>query len=648
MVAPLLVLLLACFAGPVEAGWRSSLRRPANQKTSWIANPPDCPPDGVCNTDVCNIGKNWTQEQVCCFVNCNDDACEGGGYFLWSQYVVLIVVAVIYMLVLFVMVSSAADDFFSPSVSAIVAHLKISESVAGVTFMAFGNGAPDVFGSIASVLSSPTPKAGLALGELFGGGLFVTTMVTSTIILTKPFKVEVFSTVRDLVFYLFTIAFLLFCFMFSSQVYLWMPLSMLGIYAVYVVTVVVAQAVHQKRKKRKRAETGKSLRSRAVTVIPNSTGVPEIQIISEAVGKIQGHVPELGANENYMKRASVTFSMKNGIAPFLGPVLHPLPVVTPGGEDDEAEDEEFVVVHHQVFTGAEARSRAASVAPEPRQVHTWKQLLADVADHLNPMPDPEEFREANIVFKALSVVKIIPTILFKLTIPLNETSWSKAMAMILCATCPQFLLFAVQMINLKPFDGSPGLWAYALGLSVILITLVSIFTTLGKEPKFYKEVYSYAGFLMAIAWIYLISSEVVNVVTMLGVVSKISHEVLGLTILAWSNSIGDLIADVSVVKQGYPRMAMAAAIGGPLFNLLMGFGLPFTIARARGKYIPLNINPIYRLLMLFLTISLGTTLLGVFIQRYYLRRPHAVVLMSVYATFLVFVALSETNVLVWN
>ena len=86
------------------------------------------------------------------------------------------------MLWLFVMISSAADDFFSPNVAAIVAHLKINESVAvssfnkffnsinikGVTFLAFGNGAPDIFGSIASVLSSPSPKAGLALGELLG------------------------------------------------------------------------------------------------------------------------------------------------------------------------------------------------------------------------------------------------------------------------------------------------------------------------------------------------------------------------------------------------------------------------------------------------------------------------------------------------
>ncbi len=39
-----------------------------------------------------------------------------------------------------------------------------------------------------------------------------------------------------------------------------------------------------------------------------------------------------------------------------------------------------------------------------------------------------------------------------------------------------------------------------------------------------------------------------------------------MTILAWGNSIGDLVADLSVVKQGYPRMAISAAIGGPLFS----------------------------------------------------------------------------------
>lgn len=37
--------------------------------------------------------------------------------------------------------------------------------------------------------------------------------------------------------------------------------------------------------------------------------------------------------------------------------------------------------------------------------------------------------------------------------------------------------------------------------------------------------------------------------------------------MAWSNSIGDLVADISVARQGFPQMAASAAIGGPLFSM---------------------------------------------------------------------------------
>lgn len=38
----------------------------------------------------------------------------------------------------------------------------------GVTFMAFGNGAADIFAAMASVLGSGQPKVGLAVGGLVG------------------------------------------------------------------------------------------------------------------------------------------------------------------------------------------------------------------------------------------------------------------------------------------------------------------------------------------------------------------------------------------------------------------------------------------------------------------------------------------------
>ncbi|CAB3402464.1 unnamed protein product [Caenorhabditis bovis] len=612
--------------------------------------------ESFCDSENCKLSKGWTRRDICEYIKCNPDACEGGGYLLWSQYVecpestaarvILIIVGVSYMLVLFVMLSSAADDFFSPSISSIVAHLKISESVAGVTFMAFGNGAPDVFGSVASVLSSPIPKADLALGELLGGALFVTTMVVSTIVLTSPFDVEIISTFRDLTFFIIALAFLSVCFILFDHVEIWMPLIFLGLYVIYVATVIVIEILHRRRHIPRHMSSVRSRHSVAPIHRMTINNVPEIQVITNAIDKLKEHVDEKVQQQK--KRPSFFVSVDdifNGIHPHAGSFL---PDTIDEGE--EAEDEEFVVLHNHVFQGHEARSRAQSEAPKPRKLNNWRNfgLLIDVWEHLKPYPEYDEFLEMNIFSKVITIINVIPMLFFKLTIPLNELSWCKPLALIHCVICPLFLVFSVKVLTVSIFPGSPGIWMYALIFSAVIFTLVAVFTKLGVQPLYYKEIYSYIGFLMSISWIYLISSEVVNVVTMLGIVSRISSEVLGLTIMAWSNSIADLISDVSVVKQGYPRMALAAAIGGPLFNLLMGFGLPFTIAKLQGKYISMIINPTYRLLMLFVGISLLVTFIGIIIQRFRLTRPHSIILITVYISFVIFLILEATDVLVWN
>ena len=50
----------------------------------------------------------------------------------------------------------------------------------------------------------------------------------------------------------------------------------------------------------------------------------------------------------------------------------------------------------------------------------------------------------------------------------------------------------------------------------------------GKEAILFQEIYSYLGFLMSLAWMYFIAAEVVDVVSMIGVVSRLSHEVTAL------------------------------------------------------------------------------------------------------------------------
>ena len=70
----------------------------------------------------------------------------------------------------------------------------------------------------------------------------------------------------------------------------------------------------------------------------------------------------------------------------------------------------------------------------------------------------------------------------------------------------------------------------------------------------------------------------VGLLTSLGFMWNIPSAIMGLTFLAWANSVGDLVADISLAKVGKAKTAVAACFGTPLLNLLVGLGLGCLIA----------------------------------------------------------------------
>merc|ERR1712002_84627 len=115
----------------------------------------------------------------------------------------------------------------------------------------------------------------------------------------------------------------------------------------------------------------------------------------------------------------------------------------------------------------------------------------------------------------------------------------------------------------------------------------------------------------------------VELLTAFGVVFKISTAILGLTLLAWGNSIGDLIANVVMARQGFARMGFSACFGAPIFNLTMGFGLAMIIKCANEKIttIYLSYESTMLVLAFFVMISCASSLIAIpFILRWNVRR----------------------------
>ena len=96
------------------------------------------------------------------------------------------------------------------------------------------------------------------------------------------------------------------------------------------------------------------------------------------------------------------------------------------------------------------------------------------------------------------------------------------------------------------------------------------------------------GFITALCWIYILAVELVHALQALARVFDVTDAFVGLTILGPSQSLADLITNVTLARGGMPLMAAAACIAAPLLDILFGVGLAGVCvcvcvrARARG------------------------------------------------------------------
>lgn len=92
------------------------------------------------------------------------------------------------------------------------------------------------------------------------------------------------------------------------------------------------------------------------------------------------------------------------------------------------------------------------------------------------------------------------------------------------------------------------------------------------KPK--KLLLSFYGLIFAIAWIYIIAGEVVEVLQVLSKALQISETMMGMIFQALGFSISDLISNVTMARKGHVQMAVTASFASPMQNLLLGIGIP--------------------------------------------------------------------------
>ncbi|XP_029777155.1 mitochondrial sodium/calcium exchanger protein isoform X1 [Suricata suricatta] len=523
--------------------------------------------------DVCGLNVS----DRCDFIRTNPDCRSEGGYINYLEELfcrfppsllpLAITLDAFWLLYLFLILGVTAAKFFCPNLSAISTLLKLSHNVAGVTFLAFGNGAPDIFSAL--VAFSDPRTAGLALGALFGAGVLVTTVVAGGIAILRPFTAASRPFLRDIVFYMVAV-FLTFTALYLGRVTLAWALGYLGLYVFYVVTVVVCTWIYR-----------------------------------------------------WQRRRSLVYSM---------------PATPEMLSDCEAEP---------------VSSNSYDYGEEYRPLLFYQETTAQIlVQALNPL-DYRKWRNKSASWRALKVFKLPVEFLLLLTVPVvdpdkEDGNWKRPLNCLHLVISPLVLALTLQsgVYGFYEIGGLLPVWAVVV-IAGTALAAVTFFATSNSEPPRFHWLFAFLGFLTSALWINAAATEVVNILRSLGVVFRLSNTVLGLTLLAWGNSIGDAFSDFTLARQGYPRMAFSACFGGIILNILVGVGLGCLLQISRS-HTEVKLEPDGLLVWVLagaLGLSLVCSLVSVPLQCFQLDKVYGLCLLLFYVSFLVVALLTEFGVI---
>ncbi|XP_030794158.1 mitochondrial sodium/calcium exchanger protein isoform X1 [Rhinopithecus roxellana] len=541
---------------------------------------PQFPASGVNQTPVVDCRKvcGLNVSDRCDFIRTNPDCHSDGGYLDYLEGIfchfppnllpLAVTLYVSWLLYLFLILGVTAAKFFCPNLSAISTTLKLSHNVAGVTFLAFGNGAPDIFSAL--VAFSDPHTAGLALGALFGAGVLVTTVVAGGITILHPFMAASRPFFRDIVFYMVAV-FLTFIMLFRGRVTMAWALGYLGLYVFYVVTVILCTWIYR-----------------------------------------------------WQRRGSLVYSMP----------------VTPEILSDSEEDR------------VSSNSNSYDYGDEYRPLFFYQETTAQIlARALNPL-DYMKWRRKSAYWKALKVFKLPVEFLLLLTVPVvdpdkDDRNWKRPLNCLHLVISPLVVVLTLQSGTYGVYEigGLVPVWVVVVIAGTALAS-VTFFATSDSQPPRLHWLFAFLGFLTSALWINAAATEVVNILRSLGVVFRLSNTVLGLTLLAWGNSIGDAFSDFTLARQGYPRMAFSACFGGIIFNILVGVGLGCLLQISRS-HTEVKLEPDGLLVWVLagaLGLSLVFSLVSVPLQCFQLSRVYGICLLLFYLNFLVVALLTEFGV----
>jgi len=584
--------------------------------------------------DVCNFAKT-----------CNDGEGVWAPYIFCSStlstyaaFSVLSPLVVMWMVILFRLLGSTAEDFFSCSLEMFSLKLGLPPRFAGVTLLALANGAADVSATMSAIISDEENGYKLSLGALTGAAMLVGGVVSGVVVLVADGVKCRGALIRDVTALAVTIVIV--WYNLSSGVVTRSDTTMFfGLYAFFVTSVLAADIYH-------RVVVLPRMQAIAAAVSDAENSDGSSTVAGPPPNAFMRIVTSFSNYDNYnaATATATTTTTATGVtatatatlaAPNLttDPAQQELvaPATIPSITINEAAgvanayaNEEPIILHGQngilggnnnthaapsrnleldtddeggVYTLVEDHIDRVCVGhgspgtPSYNWNGAWHDGKREISEELTELWQEISSSEGELKsYERFLLLSEFPyTILRKVSIPIPcEGYYNRGFVALSVALSPiwfTYYLLVQHDINLLSKGSFPYFMIY-LGVSVLIGMLVLRFAPGGEGNMslIAATPIAFYGFVMAAAWIDWIADRLVALLNFIGIVLHIPGSIMGLTILAWGNSVGDLSANITMARKGLANMAMTACFAGPVFNILLGLGLGFrSLENQTGK-----------------------------------------------------------------
>ncbi|KAI3404563.2 hypothetical protein KGF56_002662 [Candida oxycetoniae] len=478
------------------------------------------------------------------------------------------------LIILFFSLGITASDYLCPNLHTVSkVYLKIPDNLAGLTLLAFGNSSPDIFSTYQAI---KIDSINLAVSELIGASLFVSSFVVGCIGVMKPFEIPRALFGTDVIMYL--MVYLLITISLVSQQLKWpVCVALITIYIIYVTIAIyshrmqksrVQAVLRDQRLRGNYAEAG--IRGGAGDGSGIGSGILNQQIDDIYLDRMARlpTIDDIDLGRENLFSDDMDNNDVNNIGNYgLKKLMKDLSTYSNLTGTIQLSDERPL-----------STDLSGNIHDDHDDHDDWSKLVSIICPELY-----NNFNEKVLLERVLIIVQLPIRILLKLSIPVRSFSKSSSDT----ETEPVDELFDYssdrRLLIVQTFIGSTILVSSYTKLPFLISPIISAFIsyacyylyppTIESSSSFAKRIEwinyfaSFLGFFVPITWISIIASEIINILQVLSTVYNLSDDILGITLFAVGNSVGDFATNYAVARMGFPIMAFSACFGGPLLAL---------------------------------------------------------------------------------